>query len=57
MTEDQLDKKEPAFDLPVLKCLHCGHEWHPRTPDRPKVCPICKRTNWDRPKEGSNAAD
>ncbi len=39
-----------AYELPKLKCLNpkCNHEWHPRTPERPKVCPICKREDWDK---------
>lgn len=57
MTDEQSEKKEQVFDLPVLECVHCGHKWHPRTTGRPGVCPICKRKDWDRPKEGSNAAD
>lgn len=35
--------------LPKLKCLRCGHEWHPRDDDLPKVCPKCKSKYWNRP--------
>jgi predicted Zn-ribbon and HTH transcriptional regulator len=29
----------------------CGHEWFPREPEKPRVCPKCKSPNWDRPKK------
>lgn len=34
-----------------LKCLwwDCGHEWTPRTDNLPKVCPKCKRYDWNVP--------
>ena len=28
----------------------CGHEWLPRTPGKPRTCPLCKSPRWDRPK-------
>lgn len=34
-----------------LKCLRCQHEWYPRTPKKPKVCPVCKRKNWNEEKK------
>ena len=36
--------------LPVLKCRRpgCGHQWIPRRPDMPKVCPKCKQTDWNQ---------
>jgi predicted Zn-ribbon and HTH transcriptional regulator len=39
--------------LTVLKCKKCGHEWIPRHPQPPKVCPECKRYDWqeDRKKK------
>lgn len=30
------------------KCLRCGYEWLSAI-DRPKQCPGCKQTAWDRP--------
>lgn len=30
------------------RCLHCGHEWLPRSAQRPGVCPRCKSYNWDK---------
>jgi hypothetical protein len=38
------------FELPKLKCLRCGHEWIPRRPIKPKVCPKCTSPYWDKPK-------
>lgn len=36
-----------------LKCLYwdCNHEWVPRSDRRPRVCPKCKRYDWDTPHE------
>ncbi len=35
----------------LLGCrCRCGHEWLPRNKEeRPRVCPLCKSANWDRP--------
>lgn len=33
----------------MLKCLRCGHEWEPRTSDRPRTCPCCKSYRYDEP--------
>lgn len=30
-----------------LKCLNCGHEWLPRSVERPRICPKCKSARWD----------
>ena len=37
--------------LPMLHCFRCDHEWHPRNNRLPKVCPICKRTDWNKENE------
>lgn len=36
----------------VLGCrCRCGHEWLSRDrSEKPRVCPVCKSPNWDRPK-------
>jgi Zn finger protein HypA/HybF involved in hydrogenase expression len=34
--------------LPTLKCTRCNHEWFPRATRLPKVCPVCKRTDWNK---------
>lgn len=44
------DKKTIGM-VPLLGCrCRCGHEWLPREPEKPRVCPKCKSANWDRPK-------
>lgn len=30
------------------KCQRCGHEWWPRTPDKPQRCAKCKVKYWWR---------
>lgn len=47
-----IDEQAPLINinnitLPTLHCFQCGHDWHPRNNQLPKVCPICKRTNWN----------
>jgi len=37
--------------LPKFNCLRCGHEWHPRKPERPRRCANCKDSNWDKPRQ------
>lgn len=41
--------------VPVYQCQRCGHEWMPRTPNYPKICPKCKSVYWDRPPNKPNA--
>lgn len=38
--------------VPLVGCrCRCGHEWLPRVKgEKPRVCPMCKSANWDRPK-------
>lgn len=39
-----------------LECFHCGYKWTPRLSRMPKMCPNCKRRNWnERPKYGAHA--
>lgn len=38
------------INIPLLKCLRCGHEWLPRQNKRPMICPKCKSAYWDQPK-------
>lgn len=35
-----------SITIPTLTCLHCGHIWVP-SKSEPKVCPKCKRYNWN----------
>jgi len=39
---------EIIIELPKLFCKRCGHEWHPRATNPPKVCPKCKSLYWDK---------
>lgn len=31
-----------------LTCIRCTHKWYQRRPVLPKICPKCKRENWNR---------
>lgn len=33
------------------KCNLCEHEWDSRISGKPKVCPKCKRYDWETKKE------
>ncbi len=35
-----------------LTCLQpgCGYTWERRGPALPKLCPACKRRDWNKPK-------
>lgn len=43
---------ERKITVTEYSCEHCGHVWQPRRKGKPKVCPNCKRTNWNEPKKG-----
>ena len=48
MTESETVKEIGMVFLSGCRC-RCGHEWLPRVPaEKPRVCPKCKRPNWDR---------
>ena len=37
--------------LTMKHCLRCGHDWYPKSPGRPKVCPRprgCGSLSWDK---------
>lgn len=38
-------------EITKYKCERCGHIWIPRNKGKPKVCPECKRMDWNIPKE------
>jgi len=50
--EYQLVESQPVLHMPTLKCLRCGHKWHPRTDKLPAVCPNlkCKSPYWNKPR-------
>ena len=39
------------------RCLRCGKEWWPRSPERPRVCPKCKSPYYDVPKKTKEAVE
>jgi DNA-directed RNA polymerase subunit RPC12/RpoP len=41
----------PPIILPKFLCCRCQHEWHPRKPERPVVCPRCKSAWWNKPRK------
>lgn len=45
-----MSEMSTKYSLPVLLCTRCHHEWTPREPVPPKVCPRCKNPNWNTPK-------
>ena len=47
-TLERINQEMTNYELPRCKCLHCGHEWAPRLPQRPGVCPRCKSYRWDK---------
>lgn len=34
--------------IPTLQCNRCEHEWYPRSPKEPKVCPKCNSPYWNK---------
>ncbi len=44
-----------GITITMLKCLYsdCEHEWTPRFARLPKVCPKCKRYDWNKPHVGA----
>lgn len=36
------------------KCDRCGHEWIPRGPKKPIVCPSCMSPYWDMKRKEDN---
>ena len=44
------DNKEEIGEISGVKYrCRCGHEWYPKSNERPRVCPKCKSANWDKP--------
>lgn len=40
-----------------LKCLRCGHEWYPRSPQAPLKCPGCNNKLWKIPRGSKEVVD
>jgi len=52
MAKAKKTDEKPIGMVPLTGCrCRCGHEWLPREPEKPRVCPKCKSANWDRPKK------
>lgn len=39
---------ENKIEIVQYKCAKCNHVWIPRKKGKPKVCPVCKRYDWDK---------
>jgi hypothetical protein len=46
----------PKVRLWGFECTRCGHQWLPRSKEKPCVCPGCKSPYWDRPRRTALAA-
>ncbi len=44
------EKKEREM-IDMLKCKRCGHEWIPRSINKPKACPGCNSRVWEKEKK------
>lgn len=42
---------EEKIEVTQYTCQKCKHKWIPRMGKKPKVCPECKRDDWDKPKK------
>src|SRR5277367_6184598 len=46
-----------SIPQPLLRlCTHCSYQWeqrHPRRGQKPRQCPNCKSSNWDKPPEST----
>jgi predicted Zn-ribbon and HTH transcriptional regulator len=47
----EIDKKVKFF-----KCNNCGHEWQPRSDEKPLICPKCKSARWDLEPKKKNSS-
>lgn len=50
LKKEQINVQETSYTLPTLKCLRCGHFWHPRM-NIVFICPKCKSRLFNVPKE------
>jgi predicted Zn-ribbon and HTH transcriptional regulator len=42
--------------IPRAHCEGCGHSWVPRV-ENPRMCPKCRKVNYDRPRKVKSIAD
>ncbi len=40
-----------------LHCLRCDHIWNSRVTGRPRQCPKCHQSRWDRPSSAKPSAN
>lgn len=50
MSSDTMTEPGAVMVIQKKVCLRCGHEWFPRTPNEPRVCPKCKSPYWNKPR-------
>ena len=39
-----------ALTIAKITCLRCAHQWYPRSPELPRLCPKCTSAYWDTPR-------
>lgn len=44
-----MDQSQKTLEIKLLDCLKCQHRWASRL-EQPKMCPRCKRYDWNREK-------
>ena len=49
--EISLGSSRHMYLVKLHKCKRCGKTWFPRSPGVPRICPTCKTTYWDTPKD------
>lgn len=50
MPDPDLPEGMVFITVPGYRCTRCDHQWVPRRPTPPRVCPTCKSPYWDRPR-------
>lgn len=47
---------ETTITVKAYSCNRCGYAWQPRRNVAPKVCPACKRTDWNEARDSRKVA-
>jgi len=52
---NRMSQRDIQITISGWRCLRCGHEWVPRSKDKPRSCanPKCRSVYWDRPRKGA----
>jgi DNA-directed RNA polymerase subunit RPC12/RpoP len=45
----------PTVKRDIFKCTRCGHEWLPRSVEKPERCAKCKSPYWDKPRKDTES--